>query len=209
MGKIQRFLEFPLLYKKYMIWKILVNPIVRGSFGALGKGSFIGKPLYISGKKYIFIGSDVGIDAGARIEAILKYHKDNGDIEFRPRLEIGNRVSIGQNIHMTCAKSVIIEDDVVISSNVLITDNNHSYKKIDTHPLQQELEILPVKIGRYSFIGAGARVLPGVQIGRNVIVGANAVVTKDIPDYTIAVGIPARVIKRYDEENRMWVRTET
>lgn len=64
----------------------------------------------------------------------------------------------------------------------------------------------PVKIGSQSFIGMGARIFPGVTIGKHCVIGANAVVTHDIPDYCVAAGMPARVIKRYDFEKGEWVK---
>ncbi len=182
--------------------KRIVMPLIRHKYGKLGKGSIIDKGTVIIGKKNIFIGQAVHLQEGARIEAVISF----GDMEHKPVIEIGNRCGIGPNLHMSCAKEIVIEDDVLISSNVLITDINHDFRMINHVPLKQPLEVKAVHIGTASFIGSGARILPGVHIGKHCVVGANAVVTKDVPDYSVVAGIPAKVIKRYNFEKQEWVR---
>ena len=105
------------------------------------------------------------------------------------RMKIGNHVSIMYNFVCMSRGGVVIEDDVSIAANTQILTNNHD---------EQEHRILlckPVVIRRNAWIGAGATILPGVTIGENAIVGAAAVVTKDVPDNAIVVGNPARVIR--------------
>jgi Acetyltransferase (isoleucine patch superfamily) len=189
--------------KLFVLRKMLLMPMIRNQYGHLGKGSCIQRQLMIHGKKNIYIGEKVYIRPGARIETISEWKLGEG---YTPFLSIGNRVNIEQGVHITCADKIVIENDVVILSNVLITDINHSYQNIDTPFLAQPLEVKAVHIGQYSVIGSGARILPGVNIGKNVIIGANAVVTKSVSDYTIVAGIPAQVIRKYNFETREWER---
>ena len=92
--------------------------------------------------------------------------------------------------------SIVIEDDVWTGHHVYITDQNHGYERIDIPISQQTQPERAVRIGAGSWIGAGSVVLPGAQIGKHVTIGANSVVSGVIDDYSVAVGVPARVIRR-------------
>lgn len=201
MRKICKFVKMSWIDKKMILRKVFLMPIIKIGYGHIGVGSCIEKTLAIRGKKNICIGDNTFIRPGARIECVTEF----AGKKYYPNLLIGSCVNIEQNIHMTCAESIEICDNVTISSNVLITDINHSYKIIDIPPLNQELETHKVKIGSYSLIGAGARIMPGVILGKNVIVGANAVVTKNVPDYSVVAGVPAKIIRQYDFEKNEWV----
>ena len=170
------------------------------SYKSFGKRSRIIKPLRIVGKRFIEIGSNVIIMHHARIEAVYSYADDT----FSPVIKIGNGTDIQQRVHITCAESLDIGNNVSILPDVLITDINHPYTDISTPPSQCKLEHKPVSIGDETIIGMGARILPGVHIGKHCCIGTNAVVTKNIPDYCVAVGNPAVVIKQYDFERHEW-----
>lgn len=204
MNKIRRFIKLPWADKKLILRKMFVMPFLKKGYGHFGSGSCIEKVLAIRGKEHIFIGDNTFIRPGARIECVTEF----AGKQYSPKLVIGNGVNIEQNLHMTCAESIEISNNVVVSSNVLITDINHSYRKINIPPLTQEYETKKVKIGEYSLIGSGARILPGVTIGKNVVIGTNAVVSKSIPDYSIAAGVPAKVIKKYDFVKNEWVSVQ-
>jgi acetyltransferase-like isoleucine patch superfamily enzyme len=81
--------------------------------------------------------------------------------------------------------------------NVYITDQNHGYEDVSLPISKQSQPERAVKIGSGSWLGYGSVVLPGVTIGEHCVIGANSVVTRDVPSYSVAVGVPARVIKRY------------
>ena len=168
----------------------------------IGRHSKVIKPMKLVGKKFISIGSCSYIMNDARIEAVYTYAGE----KFSPSIKIGNNVDIQQRVHITCAESVEISDGVSILPDVLITDINHPYVNISIPPKEQLLEHNPVFIGPDTIVGMGARILPGVKIGKHCCIGANAVVTKDVPDYSVAVGIPAKVIKKYDFEKSEWVK---
>jgi acetyltransferase-like isoleucine patch superfamily enzyme len=86
----------------------------------------------------------------------------------------------------------------------MITDIDHSYENIDLKILDQELIVKETIVGKNVFLGTGVKIMAGIVIGDHVIIGANAVVTKDIPDYSVAVGIPAKVVKVYNFKVCKW-----
>ncbi|MCR4695252.1 MAG: acyltransferase [Pseudobutyrivibrio sp.] len=149
-----------------------------------GKKARVIKPLLIIGKDRISLGDYVFIRNGARIEA------EPGYDSF---IDIGDNTSIEQNCHIIAAGHLSIGKRVVISSGVFISDCNHSYN--DGSIMGGALEVLHTSIGDDVFIGAGAKIMPGVTIGNRAVIGANAVVTHDVPEGQIWGGIPARYIK--------------
>lgn len=108
-------------------------------------------------------------------------------------LKIGNNVYINSNSLLMARGGITIEDDVLIAANVQLLSNNHDEYE------RQILTCKPIHIKKGAWIGAGANILPGVTIGKNAIVGAGAIVTKDVGDFEVAVGIPAKVVKKLDE----------
>ena len=109
-------------------------------------------------------------------------------------VKIGRNVFINSNLLAMARGGITIEDNAMIAANVQLISNNHDPYDLCT------LTCKPVLIREYAWVGAGATILPGVCIGRHAIVGAGSVVTKDVPDYAVAVGNPAKVIKMLDKE---------
>lgn len=109
-------------------------------------------------------------------------------------VKIGKNVVINSNLLAMARGGITIEDNVMIASNVQLISNNH-----DPYNLWI-LTCKPVLIKESAWIGAGATILPGVCVGKHAIIGAGSVVTKDVPDYAVAVGNPARVIRMLDKE---------
>ena len=107
-------------------------------------------------------------------------------------LVIGNNVFINSNALLMCRGGITIEDDVMLAANVQLISNNH-----DVYD-RQVLTCTPVLLKKGAWIGAGATILPGVSIGKYAVVGASAVVTKDVPDYGVVVGNPAKLVKTLD-----------
>ncbi len=122
------------------------------------------------------------------------------------QVTIGDNTRIGRYLILSGAgTSITIEDNVLMSERVFITESNHDFADI-TQPVQSAaISGGPVHIGSGTWIGIGVCILPGVTIGKHCVIGANATVTRDIPDYTIAAGVPARVVKRYDTDTATWV----
>ena len=151
----------------------------------------------------ITMGKHVYIGRNGRIEAIKKYN----DVCFQPHVILHDRVSIEQNIHLTCAERIEIGANTAIAANVTITDINHPYEDISLPIERQDLEVRPVFIGEECKIYNGSVILPGVHIGKHCVVGANSVVTRDVPDYCVVVGAPARIVKQYDFNTNKWLST--
>ncbi len=108
------------------------------------------------------------------------------------RIKIGRNVVINANLLAMARGGITIEDDVQIAANVQLLTNNHDpYERL-------VLTCRPILIGRNAWIGAGATILPGIRVGAHAIVGAASVVTKDVPDYAVVVGNPAKVVKTLD-----------
>jgi len=126
-------------------------------------------------------------------------------------LKIGNNVQINDFVHITSMKEVVIGDNVLIASKVYISDCSHgSYSgdENDSSPLSipkdREYITKEVKIEANVWLGEMVSVLPGVTIGSGSIVGANSVVSKSLPANVIAVGIPAKPIKRFNFQTSLW-----
>ena len=107
------------------------------------------------------------------------------------KLVIGDNVFINSNCLAMARGGITIEDDVMLAANVQLLSNNHDEYN------RNVLLCKPIHIKKGAWIGAGATILPGVTIGEYAIVGASAVVTKDVGDYEVAVGVPAKIVKSY------------
>lgn len=158
-------------------------------FKNIGKNSIIIKPLLLINTKFIDIQDNVFIRDNVRIEVVQTGNS--------PEVIIGSNTNIEQNVHITCHSKIVIGNNVSIAPNVAITDINHSYEydKDTSFANRISATYSEVLIGNNTFIGFGAVILPNVKIGDHVVIGANSVVTKDVPDNGIAIGAPAHVIK--------------
>lgn len=165
------------------------------AFRAFGNGSAICFPITaLFGERYITIGADTIIGPYASVSAGVSPSHELGVDEV---VTIGDRCLIGKGSGIVGHERVVIGDDVFTGHHVYITDANHGYEDPDLPIGQQFAPPRPVSIGDGSWLGHGSIVLPGASIGRHVVVGAGSVVTGDLPDHCVAVGNPARVIRRY------------
>ena len=188
---------------KYAIWGLLTSYILnKPLYKQWHLQSSIVSPMRIVGKKYISVGNNVTILNNARLEAVSCY----AGTTYTPELLIRDGVTIQQNVHITCAEKVEIGENTAIVSNVTISDIIHPYTAEDKHLIDQPLMVKPVKIGKFCGIYNNVVINVGVTVGNHVTIGANSVVTHDIPGYSLAVGNPARVIKKYDNELKQWIK---
>jgi acetyltransferase-like isoleucine patch superfamily enzyme len=118
---------------------------------------------------------------------------------------IGNRTLVGMS--NVIIGPVNIGDDVIIAQNVVISGLNHSYQDVNFPISKQPVITSPVKIGKDSWIAANVVITAGVTVGVHAVIAAGAVVTKDVPDFCVAAGNPAKVIKRYDPKTGLWAGT--
>lgn len=164
----------------------------RRSFRAIGHDSRIGRPVMISGSEFISIGSQTLIRAGCRLEAIALPARPS------PDLRIGSRVNIEQFVHIVCHNRITIGDDVSITGGCAIVDVTHPLDAVGKVGAQIADDDRFVEIGAGAFLGYGTVVLPGVRIGEGAVIGANSVVSSDIPAHSVAAGVPARVLGNRD-----------
>jgi acetyltransferase-like isoleucine patch superfamily enzyme len=175
--------------------------VLRGDAGHIGKNSLVHPPFHSWDVKTLYIGDNVEIHAGGWIATLTEYAR----VKFEPEIKIGNGTYIGHCCHIVACDKMTIGKNVTIADNVYITDNLHGFEDISCGVMPQPLKVPgPVTIEDEVWLGERVCVMPNVTIGKHSVIGANSVVTKDIPPYSIAVGIPATVIKRYNKENSEW-----
>lgn len=150
-----------------------------------------------TGAGYMVFGSHVCIGERCSISAWKESESPN------PELEIGNNVNIGDDCHITAVNHISIGENTLIGKKVTISDNSHgtndSLEELNEPPVKRKLYSKgPVFIGANVWIGDKATILPNVSIGRGSIIGANAVVSKDVPEFSVAVGNPARIFSKYN-----------
>jgi acetyltransferase-like isoleucine patch superfamily enzyme len=159
---------------------------------AAGANVRLGRGIRIEHPEYVEIGADVHLNECCWISVIAP--RPGADA---PRLTIGTGSYIGRFATLACMQRVAIGERVLISDRVFVGDALHGYSRLDQPIADQPITSPgPVEIGDGTWIGIGACVLPNVRIGRYCVIGANAVVTADVPDYHVAAGVPARVIRR-------------
>jgi acetyltransferase-like isoleucine patch superfamily enzyme len=161
-------------------------------------------PFDIRNKKFMQIGKNFTTGFGCRIEA----YPEN----LEKVLSIGDNVQLNDYVHITAMKKVIVGNNVLMASKIYISDCSHgSYSgdKNDSHPnvppSDRKLFAKEVIINDNVWLGEFVSVLPGVTIGKGTIVGANSVVSMSLPEYVIAVGSPAKPIKKFDFESKQWI----
>lgn len=166
---------------------------------------YAGKNCSFEGTLNIQLGRNIIFGDGTKLAAIPSFSSSYAKQQFNPILRIGNNVQVTASLQVYAMKEIIIDDNVLFAANVFISDGFHGYNRIDIPYKDQPMSNLePVVIGEGCWIGQNAVIMPGVMIGKFAIIGANSVVTKQIPEYSIAVGNPARVIKKWNFETRNW-----
>lgn len=165
-------------------------------FGKVKLPSYLGSPILLMGCKNIYIGKRVRIFPHIRMET----HGKTGEII------IGDNVAIAQNVHITSASKLLIGKNTTILANSFITNIDHDYKEMNKHILDQEYMVKDTTIGENCFIGAGSAIQAGTMLGKQCIVGANSVVRGTFPDYCLIVGSPARIVRKYNNELKEWIK---
>ena len=168
------------------VFSLFVGP----SFAAFGRHSVIQPPARIVGERMISIGSGAFIGANSWLQVI------ENDDEGQVRLSVGDGTSIAGHCVLSAAHCVTIGRSVLIARNVYVSDHSHGFGDGSRPILEGGIDQLaPVEICDGAWLGQNAVVMPGVRIGAGAVVGANSVVTKDVPDRTVVAGAPARVLR--------------
>jgi len=192
------------LFKRYSPFQLITLSfnVIRTKF-LFKEARIIRFPFDLRGKKYISVGKGFTTGIGCRLEA---YPIDENNV-----LSIGENVQINDYVHITAMEKVSIGNNVLLASKIYISDCSHGSYSGDhndsnpkINPSDRPLFSSPVIIKNNVWIGESVSVLPGVTIGEGTIVGANSVVTKSLPDFVIAVGIPARAIKKFNFQSQRW-----
>jgi acetyltransferase-like isoleucine patch superfamily enzyme len=169
---------------------LLYTSLMRRRFASWGERSRIRRPARLVAPHLVSVGNDVLIGEHAWLNA----KDDRGD--GRPTLTIGDGTYIGRFAHINAWRCVVIEPHVLIADRVFIGDADHHFSDVAVPILLQGDSYMgPVRLREGCWLGIGAVVLPGVTIGRNAVVAANAVVTRDVADHSVVGGVPARLIK--------------
>jgi acetyltransferase-like isoleucine patch superfamily enzyme len=162
----------------------------RRRFHSFGWRSRLGRCDLLTHPRAIAIGRRVLIRKGARLEAV------GVDQDGTPKLMIGDGTAIQFYFHCGAAQRVRIGRNVLIGGRVYISDHDHCYNEPNCSARESpRLVVAPVEIGDGAYLGEGCAILKGVRVGRRAVVAANAVVTHDVPEFTVVGGVPARVIK--------------
>jgi acetyltransferase-like isoleucine patch superfamily enzyme len=164
------------------------------AFASFGRGSVLEPPIRLTGEARISVGDGVYVAAGSWLQ-VLDAQGDGVAIE------IGDGTSIAGSCVLSAARSVRLGKKVLFARNVYIADHMHAFEDRAQAVLDQGItRIAPVEICDGAWLGQNVVVGPGVRIGRGAVIGANSVVLEDVPDYSVAVGAPARVVRRFTGE---------
>lgn len=184
-------------------WRWKTEFFYRWAFRSMGKGCLLENPMLLNRPERISLGDRVIVQPGLRLEVVLSNPKRDA------RIEIGSCVNIEQGVHIVGQNLIRIGNRVSISGYSCIVDIDHPYADVnDTRRIGDRYsdDGATVEIGDDCFIGFGATILPGTKLGRYVVVGSRSVVSGIIPDYSVVVGAPARIVKRFDPSSGTWHR---
>lgn len=175
---------------------------LRCEFRHIGNKVYFLKGVHIIGAKYITIGNNSFFGKGCILTAWESYL----DKKFSPHIKIGSNCNFGDYNHITATNNIIIGDGTLTGRWVTITDNSHGqtdYQSLQSPPIKRDIYSKgPVKIGNNVWIGDKATILPGVTIGDGAVIGANSLVTRDIPPYCVVGGNPAVILKENKHPHR-------
>lgn len=173
----------------YSLW-------LQGTIQQAGHGTVIHYPATIRGGKNISIGNMTAIWKNSVLTTWQHFEGKT----LNPSLTIGDDCDFGEYLHISCANSITIGNGVLTGRWVTICDNAHgqtSYEQLRLPPTQRPLHTKgAITIGNNVWIGDKATILDGVTIGEGAVIAANSVVTKDVPPYCVAAGVPAIIIKK-------------
>lgn len=162
----------------------------------------------------MFFGDNVSLGPGSFLIAMTHYPSQSMQNtensvpvqHFNPKISIGNRVTSTADLQIAALSEIIIEDDVMFASNIHINDGVHGYENANIAYKYQKIgKVAPITIKKGCWIGQNVMIMPGVTIGEFSIIGANSIVTESISEKCIAVGNPAKIIKRWEEKAQRWV----
>ena len=150
----------------------------------------------------VYLQPDIALGINAKLLCTTKFLEK----KYSPKIKIGYNFHATRNFTVQCVNNIEIGNDVLVASDVFIIDFNHGLSADYQSYLKTDLEFSDVIIEDGVWIGNSVTILSGVRIGKKTIIAAGSVVTHNIPPYSIAAGNPAKVIKKWDECRKMWLR---
>ena len=185
-----------MFYKIIYFLGQIYTKFISKSFNHFGNNSIIKPILNSANEKYISIGDYVNVGAFCRITVSTEFGGHKVYSTTKTKIKIGNHVDVGNNTFISANNSIEIGNHVIMSSCVFITDHDHGFEDVNKNLHEQSLtEGGHVKIGDNVFLGVKSTILKNVTIGEHAVVAANAVVTKDVPAFSVVAGNPAKVVK--------------
>lgn len=195
------------MYKFVYVLGKIYTYLLKKNYYHFGKNSIIKPFLNSANEEFISIGDNVNIGSFCRITVSTEFAGKKCKSKNKIRLKIGNNVDIGNNTFISANNDIEIGNNVIMSAYVFITDHDHGFNDIERTLHEQPLtEDGFIKIGDNTLLGVKSSILKNVVIGERSVVAANAVVTKDVPPYSIVAGNPAIVIKKYDFNLNKWIK---
>jgi acetyltransferase-like isoleucine patch superfamily enzyme len=168
----------------------------RGAFYEFGRGSVILLPIRLGGESKISIGRDVYVGAGSWLQTLKHAKAKDG-----PVISLGDGTAIAGYCTITGVSSVVIEPNVLIARYCYIADHVHASADRTKPILAQGIhQVGAVRIGEGAWLGQSVVICAGVTIGKGAVVGANSIVRQDVPDFCIAAGAPAKILREVDRK---------
>lgn len=179
-----------------IVRRVVYSSYLKRFFASMGNDTYFEyKASRLVGLKHISIGERCIFGKNIQLTAWDEYYGQR----FSPEIIIGQGCNFGDENHITACNRIVIGNNVLTGPNVFVSDNSHGrtlYDDMLLPPVERTLHLRGcVEIGDNVWIGRNACIMPGVKIGKNSIIGANSVVTRDIPAFSVAVGVPAKVIR--------------
>ena len=185
------------MYQLFLLISKIYTFLIKFSFQTFGKNSIIKPFLNFSKAKFISIGNNVNIGNSCRITVSTDSSGVKTKSKTKIKIKIGNNVDIGNNTFISANNNIEIGNHVIMAPNVFITDHDHGYKDITKNLHKQPLtEGGFIKIEDNVFLGIKCSILKNLTIGTHSVVGANSVVTKNVPPFSVVAGNPAKIIKK-------------
>lgn len=180
---MERIIEFLLHATRYVIHRYLYT------YAGFGSRIAIDASVRVRNASSIQLGDSIHLQSGVWLNALTA--------ASQPTIEIDNGCDIGRYCFISAASSVVLEEEVLLSPNVTISDHSHLTTNLDHSILRSGItKSSPVRLKKGCWVGANSVILPGVTIGKHAVIGANSVVRTSVPDFCVAVGSPAKVIKK-------------
>lgn len=183
---MQRFIEIIFHSIRYLFHRYFY------SYSKFGSRIAIDNNVIVRHSSSIVLGNRVHLQTGVWLNPLSS--------ESTPSIEIHDGCDIGRNCFISAVSSVILENEVLLSPNVIISDHSHETSILDRSILNSGIsKAKSVRLKKGCWVGANSVILPGVTIGEHSVIGANSVVRKSVPNFCVAVGSPARIVKKLND----------